>query len=178
MSKSKYVLISAMLLGAVPLISVAYAEGEQAQAPVAQDQSAQAPAPAADDQAPDAQAPEGQTPSDPQAPASDAPQGSSTGAQAQAMQNPDTDTQDQPDPAHPYEIKSFFADFQRFTIGSVIPDRYRTKKYEIVDWKTRNLSKPDEGTGWTYMGGNYVLFNKADGKIIKAESGDIFYKQS
>ncbi|MFB9085393.1 RcnB family protein [Erwinia tracheiphila] len=94
------------------------------------------------------------------------------------MQNPNSDVQEQRDPANPYEIKSFFADFQRFTIGSVIPDRYRTKKYEIVDWKTRNLSEPDEGTSWTYMGGNYVLYSKADGKIIKAESGDIFYKQS
>jgi len=27
------------------------------------------------------------------------------------------------------------------------------------------------------MGGNYVLIAKADGRILKIESGDIFYKQ-
>ncbi|MCX8965471.1 hypothetical protein EHW66_10775 [Erwinia psidii] len=160
MSKSKYVLITAMLMGAIPLI--ASAEGEQAQ-PVAT-----SPAAVADDQ----------SGGNPEATNPDTPKGSSTGAQAQAMQNPDSDAQERPDPANPYEIKSFYADFQHFTIGSVIPDRYRTKKYEIVDWKTRNLPKPDEGTSWTYMGGNYVLFSQADGKIIRAESGDIFYKQS
>jgi Ni/Co efflux regulator RcnB len=87
------------------------------------------------------------------------------------------DAVEKPDPAHPYAIKTFFADFQRFNIGSVIPDRYRTKKYEVVDWKTRNLPKPADGTAWTYMGGNYVLFTKVDGKIVQAESGDIFYHQ-
>jgi len=171
MSKSTYVLISAMLLGAsVPLFSSAYAAGEQT--PAVQ-------TPITEAQATDAQTPEGAAPGDSQGPVTDVPQGASSSSQAQSMQNPGgNDAQDQPDPANPYEIKSFFADFQRFTIGSEVPDRYRTKKYEIVDWKARNLPQPDEGTSWTYMGGNYVLFNKSDGKIIKAESGDIFYKQS
>ncbi|KAB8309444.1 hypothetical protein EH228_12965 [Erwinia endophytica] len=171
MSKSTYVLISAMLLGASgPLFSSADAADKQ-------DPAVQAPITEA--QATDAQTLEDTTPGDSQGAAADVPQGASSGSQAQSMQNPGSDnTQDQPDPANPYEIKSFFADFQRFTIGSVVPDRYRTKKYEIVDWKARNLPQPDEGTSWTYMGGNYVLFNKADGKIIRAESGDIFYKQS
>ncbi|MFC0138716.1 RcnB family protein [Erwinia mallotivora] len=168
MSKSKYVLITAMLLGAVPVI--ASAEGEQAQPT--------APQPAVTAPAAEAPATDDQSAGNPEATNPDTPTGSSTGAQAQAMQNPDSDAHERPDPANPYEIKSFFADFQRFTIGSVIPDRYRTKKYEITDWKTRNLPKPDEGTSWTYMGGNYVLYSKVDGKIIKAESGDIFYKQS
>lgn len=59
----------------------------------------------------------------------------------------------------------------------MVPDRYRTKKYEIVDWKTRNLPAPEQGTSWTYMGGNYVQISKEDGRILKVESGDIFYKQ-
>lgn len=169
MSKTKIVLLSAVLLGALPAISSAFAEGEQAQPvqttqdPAAQDQTTTDPS------APDAQAPS----------ASDN-QGVTTPGQTPDVQTPAEHKQDapeQPDPAHPYAVKTFFADFQRFNIGSVVPDRYRTKKYEIADWKTRHLPKPDEGTSWTYMGGNYVLFSKADGKIIQAESGDIFYHQ-
>lgn len=151
MSKSKSVLFSA-LLAAAPLVSTAFAEEAQPQtqdAPAAQTQAAPPEAPVA---------PEAQTPAQAQTPS----------GEAAAPQH---------DPAHPYEIQYFFADFQRFTIGSVVPDRYRTKKYEIVDWKTRNLPAPEEGTNWTYMGGNYVLIAKADGRILKAESGDIFYKQ-
>ncbi|WP_147193762.1 RcnB family protein [Pantoea sp. MBD-2R] len=169
MSKSKYVLFSAMLFGAMPLVTTAYAEGEQApqtQTPEGQDPAAQAP---------DAQESATSEPDNSTAPSSTS---QTSASQAQSMQNPDTEAPEQRDPAHPYEIKYFFADFQRFTTGSVVPDRYRTKKYEIVDWKTRNLPAPDAGTNWTYMGGNYVLISKADGKILKAESGDIFYKQN
>ncbi len=39
----------------------------------------------------------------------------------------------------------------------------------------RNLPAPDAGSHWTYMGGNYVLITDADGKILKAYNGDIFY---
>ena len=169
MSKSKSILFSAILLGTAPLMTMAFAEdASQAQTPAETATQAPADAPVA------AQAPETQ-PSD--------ALGSSSGTQSQSsahqMQDPkDQDDQGKPDPAHPYELKYFFADFQRFTIGSVVPDRYRTKKYEIVDWKTRNLSAPDAGTNWTYMGGNYVLISRADGKIVKVESGDIFYKQN
>lgn len=170
MSKSKSVLFSALLLAAAPLVSTAFAEDAQPQtqdAPVAPEAPAQpqtqdpaaAPQTSAVPQTQEAPvAPEAQTPAQAQTPSGEA-------------------AAPQRDPAHPYEIQYFFADFQRFTIGSVVPDRYRTKKYEIVDWKTRNLPAPEEGTSWTYMGGNYVLISKADGRILKAESGDIFYKQ-
>ncbi|WP_067700368.1 RcnB family protein [Erwinia sp. ErVv1] len=156
MSKSTSVLLfSAILLGAVPLMSTAFAADAQPVQPQA---------------TPDQQAPAAQSP-DLQAIPAPAPQGQ------KPAQSQDGDNTAQPDPAHPYEITSFFADFQHFTLGSVVPDRYRTKKYEIIDWKTRHLPAPDEGTSWTYMGGNYVLISKEDGKIVKAESGDIFYKQ-
>ncbi|HCM1928403.1 TPA: Ni(II)/Co(II) efflux transporter accessory subunit RcnB, partial [Salmonella enterica subsp. salamae serovar 39:c:e,n,x] len=45
----------------------------------------------------------------------------------------------------------------------------------IKQWKLRNLPAPDAGTHWTYMGGAYVLISDADGKIIKAYDGEIFY---
>lgn len=181
MSKSKIVLLSAVLFGALPVMTTAYAEGEQTQAPVTQDPAAQATEaqdPAA--QATDAPSQDGQDPAAQDQTSSSDNQGLTTPGQTPDVQTPAEHNQDapeKPDPAHPYAVKTFFADFQRFNIGSVIPDRYRTKKYEIVDWKTRNLPKPAEGTAWTYMGGNYVLFTKADGKIIQAESGDIFYHQ-
>lgn len=172
MSKSTSILFSAFLLAATPLVSTAFAEDVQTQ----QDPAAAAPAantPATDAPATDAPATD--------APATDAPAAAPIAPEAQTpsqAQTPSGETAaPQRDPAHPYEIQYFFADFQRFTIGSVVPDRYRTKKYEIVDWKTRNLPAPEQGTSWTYMGGNYVQISKEDGRILKVESGDIFYKQ-
>lgn len=167
MSKSTSILFSAFLLAATPLVSTAFAEDVQTQ----QDPAAAAPA---------ADAPAANTPAT-DAPATDAPAAAPIAPEAQTpsqAQTPSGETAaPQRDPAHPYEIQYFFADFQRFTIGSVVPDRYRTKKYEIVDWKTRNLPAPEQGTSWTYMGGNYVQISKEDGRILKVESGDIFYKQ-
>lgn len=172
MSKSTSILFSAFLLAATPLVSTAFAEDVQTQ------QDPAAAAPAAD--APVANTPATDAPAT-DAPATDAPSAAPIAPEAQTpsqAQTPSGETAaPQRDPAHPYEIQYFFADFQRFTIGSVVPDRYRTKKYEIVDWKTRNLPAPEQGTSWTYMGGNYVQISKEDGRILKVESGDIFYKQ-
>ncbi|MCP1438815.1 Ni/Co efflux regulator RcnB [Erwinia persicina] len=177
MSKSTSILFSAFLLAATPLVSTAFAEDVQTQ----QDPAAAAPAtdaPAANTPATDAPATDAPATD---APATDAPSAAPIAPEAQTpsqAQTPSGETAaPQRDPAHPYEIQYFFADFQRFTIGSVVPDRYRTKKYEIVDWKTRNLPAPEQGTSWTYMGGNYVQISKEDGRILKVESGDIFYKQ-
>lgn len=74
-----------------------------------------------------------------------------------------------------YELKSFIADFTHFKPGDTVPQMYRTDEYNIKQWKLRNLPAPDAGTHWTYMGGAYVLINDADGKIIKAYDGEIFY---
>lgn len=74
-----------------------------------------------------------------------------------------------------YEIQKFIADFTHFSIGDTVPDLYRTEEYNIKQWKQRNLPAPDAGSHWTYMGENYVLIGDADGKIIKAYDGEIFY---
>lgn len=74
-----------------------------------------------------------------------------------------------------YELSSFVADFTHFKPGDTVPEMYRTDEYNIKQWKLRNLPAPDAGTYWTYMGGAYVLINDADGKIIKAYDGEIFY---
>lgn len=74
-----------------------------------------------------------------------------------------------------YELKDFVADFTHFNIGDTVPQMYRTEQYNIKLWQQRNLPAPDAGTHWTYMGGNYVLINDADGKITKAYDGEIFY---
>ncbi|GLR08498.1 hypothetical protein COO59_18765 [Mixta theicola] len=78
-------------------------------------------------------------------------------------------------PKEPYEVTEFFSDAQRYTIGSAVPEKYRTKTYEITEWQKRHLPAPDADSHWTYMGGNYVLISNVDGKIIKAKSGDIFF---
>ncbi|MBS5771591.1 RcnB family protein [Kosakonia cowanii] len=74
-----------------------------------------------------------------------------------------------------FEVKEFVADFTKFTIGDTVPEMYRSDDYNIKQWKLRNLPAPDAGSHWTYMGGNYVLITDAEGKILKAYNGDIFY---
>lgn len=78
--------------------------------------------------------------------------------------------------ADPYDVKSFFADFTHFSIGDTAPELYRSKQYEVSQWSVRHLPAPVADSHWTYMGGNYVMITNADGKILKAESGDIYYK--
>ena len=79
------------------------------------------------------------------------------------------------DPNDPYKVTTFTADFKQFTLGDIVPDLYRTKQYEITNWKVRHLPAPSTGTHWTYMGGNYVLISNDAGKILDAKSGDIYY---
>ncbi|MBJ3591139.1 RcnB family protein [Salmonella enterica subsp. enterica serovar Saintpaul] len=74
-----------------------------------------------------------------------------------------------------YELSGFIADFTHFKPGDTVPALYRTDEYAIKQWNQRNLPAPAAGTHWTYMGGAYVLINDADGKIIKAYDGEIFY---
>ncbi len=74
-----------------------------------------------------------------------------------------------------YEIKEFTSDFREFKIGDIVPDIYRTDPYAISQWQIRHLPAPEADSHWTYMGGNYVLITDAEGKILRAETGDIFY---
>ncbi|EMM6760214.1 RcnB family protein [Pluralibacter gergoviae] len=74
-----------------------------------------------------------------------------------------------------YEVKTFIADFTHFNIGDTVPAMYRSEEYNIKQWQQRNLPAPGAGSHWTYMGGNYVLITDADGKILKAYDGEIFY---
>ncbi|MGP3592502.1 RcnB family protein [Vagococcus sp. WN89Y] len=74
-----------------------------------------------------------------------------------------------------YEVNEFVADFTKFKPGDTVPEMYRSEQYNIKQWQLRNLPAPDAGSHWTYMGGNYVLITDAEGKIIKAYNGDIFY---
>lgn len=74
-----------------------------------------------------------------------------------------------------YEVKEFHSDSRKFVIGDIVPDMYRTEEYNIKKWQLRNLPAPEAGSHWTYMGGNYVLITDAEGKILKAMNGDIFY---
>ena len=75
-----------------------------------------------------------------------------------------------------HEIQSFFSDSIQYSIGSKVPALYRTKPYEIVGWQERHLPAPDAGSHWTYIGGSYALITDTDGKILKAENGDIYFQ--
>ncbi|SUW64083.1 Nickel/cobalt homeostasis protein RcnB precursor [Buttiauxella agrestis] len=74
-----------------------------------------------------------------------------------------------------FEIQEFHADYKPFKIGDIVPDLYRTKPYQIDAWQIRHLPAPEAGSHWTYMGGNYVLITDAEGKILRAMKGEIFY---
>ncbi|MGD8165551.1 RcnB family protein [Pantoea sp. FN0307] len=190
MRNTTKILFSGALIGALAFTSVTHAEGEPQtapaetvpQTPAQQDPNQGVPqTPAQQDpnqgvpQTPAQQDPtQGQTQD---APASTVPQ---EPAQTQPQVEPATPDAATPDtaqqqPKEPYEVTEFFSDAQRYTIGSVVPEKYRTKTYEITEWQKRHLPAPDADSHWTYMGGNYVLISKADGKIIKARSGDIFF---
>ena len=80
-----------------------------------------------------------------------------------------------PQPASSFEIQEFHADYKPFKIGDIVPDLYRTKEYRIDAWQIRHLPAPEAGSHWTYMGGNYVLITDAEGKILRAMKGEIFY---
>lgn len=106
--------------------------------------------------------------------------------QAPAVQTPESQnslSQEPPaaapqvNPKDPYDLQYFFADFTRFAIGDAVPEVYRSKQYEIVQWKVRHLPAPEADSHWTYMGGNYVLITNAEGKILQAKQGEIYYKR-
>ncbi|CAO97717.1 RcnB family protein [Erwinia tasmaniensis] len=107
-----------------------------------------------------------------QAPAVQTPESQNSLSQAPGEQG----SQAQSNPADPYDVKTFFADFKRFTLGDVVPELYRGKKYEITQWNVRHLPTPQADSHWTYMGGNYVMIANVDGKILQAKSGEIYYK--
>jgi Ni/Co efflux regulator RcnB len=92
--------------------------------------------------------------------------------QADALTQPQAETR-----GSSYELKEFTADFRAFKPGDIVPELYRSKPYEIEQWSQRNLPAPEPDSHWTYMGGNYVLITNAEGKILRAMSGDIFYQR-
>ncbi|MEQ4530245.1 MAG: RcnB family protein [Mixta sp.] len=175
MRNTTKILFSGALISALAFTSVARAEGEQAapadSAPQTQQNPAQGvpqtPAQQDPNQVQTQGTPEAAVPQDP------------TQTRPQSAQDQPAPTAAAPDaapqPKEPYEVTEFFSDAQRYTIGSQVPEKYRAKAYEITEWQKRHLPAPDAGSHWTYMGGNYVLISNADGKIIKAKSGDIFF---
>lgn len=78
--------------------------------------------------------------------------------------------------ASSFDLKETTEDFRVFKVGDEVPDLYLTKPYEITGWNQRHLPAPDANTFWTYMGGDYVLVSRADKKVLRIMSGDIFYQ--
>ncbi|WP_213990808.1 RcnB family protein [Sodalis sp. dw_96] len=165
MGQSKVVLLSSVLfIGALPFVSSAHAEdGQGVGVPTPPSISSQTP-------------PTGSTQNPPTDSSQTPPAGSTQNPPADSTQNPPAGSTQNPPAVHSYEIQSFYLDSKQYKLGDIVPDLYRTKPYEIVQWNIRNLPAPEEGSHWTYMGGNYVLITNDDGKILKAETGDIFFQ--
>ena len=186
MRNTHKLLFSGALISALAFTSVAYAEGEQATDPAQTQENPIQSAPQTQGN-PGQPAPE-QTPANPAQPVPQTPdqqnqQDPTQGAPESAMPQDPTQTRPQaetpPDaaqaPKEPYEVPEFFSDSRRYTIGDTVPEKYRSKTYEITEWQKRHLPAPEADSHWTYMGGNYVLITKGEGKIVKAKSGDIFF---
>ncbi|NDL65475.1 RcnB family protein [Acerihabitans arboris] len=86
----------------------------------------------------------------------------------------------QPQAATPpsYDLDKIIIDDKEHQIGDTVPGKYLAKPYEIVEWQKRHLPAPEENSHWTYVSGNYLMITNDAGKILKAESGDIFFSNN
>lgn len=75
-----------------------------------------------------------------------------------------------------YELQRVVVDYQEYKIGDTLPHRYLDKSYLISEWQLRKLPAPEAGSHWAYISSNYLLLTDDAGKILKAESGDIYYR--
>ncbi|HAT1681626.1 TPA: RcnB family protein [Klebsiella oxytoca] len=75
-----------------------------------------------------------------------------------------------------FELTHFIADYRYYEPGDIVPDRYLTPSYGITAWWLRNLPPPVPGSHWVWMDGSYVMVTNDVGVIIRAVSGDIFYR--
>ncbi|MFD1804265.1 RcnB family protein [Mixta tenebrionis] len=165
MRNTTRILFSGALISVLTLASVAQAEDK----PNVPEESALQAAPQTPDQA--------ESTPDQVQPAPEA-------AQTQDPLQPDMQSGEQAQnaPAEPpaesknYDVNEFFSDAQRYSVGDLVPEKYRSKPYEIVEWQKRHLPAPEIGSHWTYMGGNYVLITDGEGKIMQIKSGEIFFR--
>ncbi len=77
-----------------------------------------------------------------------------------------------------YDLDKIVIDDKEHQIGDTVPAKYLTKQYEIVEWQKRHLPAPQDNSHWTYASGNYLMITNDTGKILKAESGDIFFSNN
>ncbi|MBA2815875.1 RcnB family protein [Candidatus Pantoea persica] len=150
---------SGLLFGSLSLVPAAQAEGEAADSvpppPQIQHADAQPQGDASDSSGQPPLGPNAEEPEAGSAPAPDANAGSPS-----AQSN--------------YELNRIIIDYKDYKIGDNVPQQYLNKSYTIVEWQKRNLPAPETGSHWTYIGGNYLLITNDVGKILKAESGDIY----
>ncbi|WP_413721383.1 RcnB family protein [Sodalis sp. RH23] len=158
-SRTQVLLFTAGLLaGSLSLVSPVRAEGEQDAVAPQQEQVQPQQEPAQPEQAP--------APAQPDS------------AQPQLTQPQPELTQPQPAAPPSYELNKIIIDDKEHQIGDTVPAKYLTKQYEIVEWQKRHLPAPVENSHWTYASGNYLLITNDTGKILKAESGDIFFSNN
>jgi len=69
-----------------------------------------------------------------------------------------------PAPAHDQHARGAGPDHS-WHKGDRIPDSYRDKRYEVSDWRARNLRQPPSGYHWVQVNGDYVLAAVATGVI-------------
>ncbi|MGJ0192340.1 RcnB family protein [Pantoea sp. RRHST58] len=159
--------LAGLLFGSLSLVPAAQAEGDAT--------DTVPPPPQVQQQAPaDAQPQQGDNPDSsgqpPLGPNAEEPEAGSTPSPA-----PDANA-GSPQAQSNYDLNRIIIDYKDYKIGDNVPQQYLDKSYNIVEWQKRNLPAPETGSHWTYIGGNYLLITNDVGKILKAESGDIYYR--
>lgn len=157
--------LAGLLFGSLSLVPAAQAEGDATDTvPPPPQVQQQAPTDAQPQQGDttdsSAQPPLGPNAEEPEAGSTPAPDANAGSPQAQSN----------------YDLNRIIIDYKDYKIGDSVPQQYLDKSYNIVEWQKRNLPAPETGSHWTYIGGNYLLITNDVGKILKAESGDIYYR--
>lgn len=156
--------LAGLLFGSLSLVPAAQAEGDATDTvpppPQIQQQAPADAQPQGDSSDSSGQPPLGPNAEEPEAGSAPAPDANAGNPQSQSN----------------YDLDRIIIDYKEYKVGDNVPQQYLDKSYNIIEWQKRNLPAPETGSHWTYIGGNYLLITNDVGKILKAESGDIYYR--
>lgn len=73
--------------------------------------------------------------------------------------------------APPAHARAWGHESRQFKQGDYLPKEYRSNRYYVNDWETRQLSAPPVGYRWTEVDGKYLLVSMANNAISKIVYG-------
>lgn len=73
--------------------------------------------------------------------------------------------------APPAHARAWGHESRRFQRGDVLPREYRSSRYYVEDWRSRDLYAPPYGYRWTEVDGKYLLVSTANNVISRIVYG-------